>query len=167
MSQASTSAPPQPRPARVPLAWWVFNAPLLLAVAFLSIHVLDNHAAGAIWFTMPWKMAGWGPILVGSALCAAGAGHFAKRRTTLLPRPGSRVLVTTGVFAFTRNPMYLGMAVILIGVCFIAGSATVWAVPPAFVWAIDRGLIRREEAMLADRFGDDYEAYRQRVRRWM
>lgn len=167
MSQAPTSAPPQNQPARTSRAWRVFNAPFVLAAAFLAIHVLDNHAAGAIWFTMPWKMAGWGPIVVGSALCAAGAGHFAKRRTTILPRPGSRVLVTTGVFAFTRNPMYLGMAVILVGVCFIAGSATVWAVPPLFAWIIDRGLIRREEVMLAARFGDDYETYRQRVRRWV
>ncbi|MEM7683174.1 MAG: isoprenylcysteine carboxylmethyltransferase family protein, partial [Planctomycetota bacterium] len=106
-------------------------------------------------------------VLLGSALCALGAGHFASRRTTILPRRDSRVLVTTGVFALSRNPMYLGMAVILVGVCFIAGSATVWLVPIAFVAVIDRQLIGVEERMLRERFGQAYEAYRGRVRRWL
>jgi len=167
MSQAPTSTPVHNRPARTSIAWRVFTAPLFLGLAFVTIHVLDKYFPATLWFTMPWKMAGWGPILIGSALCAAGAGHFARRRTTIMPRQPSRVLVTTGVFAFTRNPMYLGMAVILIGVCFIAGSATVWLVPPAFIIAIDRLLIRLEEAMLAERFGEDYAAYRRRVRRWV
>lgn len=167
MSQAPTPSSSNTQPARVPIAWRVFTAPLLLTLAFVAIHILDKHGPGAIWFTMPWKMAGWAPILLGSGLCAAGAGHFAKRRTTIMPRQSSRVLVTTGVFAFTRNPMYLGMALILTGICVIAGSATVWAVPPVFVVVIDRTLIRLEERMLAERFGEDYRAYRQHVRRWV
>lgn len=167
MSQAPPPASPNTQPARVPIAWRVFTAPLFLTLAFVAIHILDKHGPGAIWFTMPWKMAGWGPILLGCFLCSAGAGHFAKRRTTFLPRRDSRVLITDGVFRWSRNPMYLGMVVILVGVCFIAGSATVWLVPPGFVWVIDRRLIRLEERRLAERFGDDYRAYRHRVRRWM
>lgn len=166
MSQAPTSASTENKPARASIAWRVFTAPLFLSLAFIAIHILDKHFPVAIWFTMPWKMVGWGPILLGSVLCAAGAGHFARRRTTIMPRQPSRVLVTNGVFAYTRNPMYLGMAVILVGVCLTAGSATVWLVPPLFVAVIDLALIRLEESMLVDRFGDDYTTYRQRVRRW-
>ncbi|MEM9420314.1 MAG: isoprenylcysteine carboxylmethyltransferase family protein [Planctomycetota bacterium] len=148
--------------------WWrTASAPFFLTAAFVATHVLDKHYPGAIWFTMPWKMLGWGPIVLGSLLCAAGAGHFAKRRTTIMPRRESRVLVTDGAYAFTRNPMYLGMVFILAGNCLIAGSATVWLVPLVFVWVVDRCLIRLEERMLEQRFGEDFVDYRKRVRRWV
>ncbi|MBB6430284.1 methyltransferase family protein [Algisphaera agarilytica] len=167
MSQAPANHPTTLQPARGNTAWRAFTAPLFLTLAFVAIHVLDKHYPGAIWFTMPWKMLGWGPIVLGSLLCVAGAGHFAQRRTTIMPRRESRVLVTTGVFALTRNPMYLGMVIILVGVCLIGGSATVWIVPPAFAWVVDRTLIRLEEQMLTQRFGDDFADYRRRVRRWV
>ncbi|MEM8738667.1 MAG: isoprenylcysteine carboxylmethyltransferase family protein [Planctomycetota bacterium] len=166
MSQIAT--PPAPPPsARATRTGRLFTAPLYLVVAFATIHLLDKHFPAAIWFAMPGKMIGWGPVLLGCGFCAAGATHFARHRTTLMPRRDSRALVTAGVFALTRNPMYLGMTLILLGLCVIAGSATVWVVPPLFVVAIDRGLIRIEERMLAQRFGDEYADYRTRVRRWL
>ncbi|MEM9916009.1 MAG: isoprenylcysteine carboxylmethyltransferase family protein [Planctomycetota bacterium] len=167
MSQAPATASRNPEPARVSIAWRVFTAPTYLGLALIAIHVIDKLWPAAIWFTMPWKMAGWGPILLGCGLCAAGAGHFAKRRTTILPRHDSRVLVTTGVFRWTRNPMYLGMVLILVGVCVIAGSATVWLAPPLFMLVVDRVLIRAEERMLTERFGEAYRAYGQQTRRWL
>ena len=164
-SQSSTvlNAPP----AAVPRARWFFLAPVLLTAAFAAMHVLDKHFPGTLIFHMPGKMVGWGPLSLGSAFCLAGAARFVRRGNTLLPKADGRSLVTDGVFRISRNPMYLGMVLILVGVAVIAGSATVWLVPPVFAAVIDRQLIRREEASLAQHFGEDYEAYRQRVRRWV
>lgn len=154
-------------PGNAPRVRWFLLAPVLLGVAFAAMHVLDKHLPGMLVFRMPGKMVGWAPMLLGGAFCLAGAVRFFRIGNTLMPTPDGRTLLTDGVFRLSRNPMYLGMALILVGMAVIAGSATVWLVPPAFVWLIDRQLIRREEAILAAQFGDEYHAYRRRVRRWI
>lgn len=165
VSRAST--PPAFSPAAVPRIRRVFLAPVLLGFAFGLMHIFDKHYPGAVWFTMPWKLSGWLPLLVGCGFCLGGAVQFARQRTTLMPFSSSRALVTSGVFRVSRNPMYLGMAVILVGLAVVAGSATSFLVPPLFVIAVDRLLIRAEEAMLAEQFGEVYGDYRRRVRRWV
>ncbi|MEL7087062.1 MAG: isoprenylcysteine carboxylmethyltransferase family protein [Planctomycetota bacterium] len=154
-------------PTPAPRARWFCLAPVLLAVALVAIHVLDEHLPGAIWFRMPGKMLGWLPIAAGCLLCLAGAERFFRRGNTLLPRARGQQLVTGGVFRFSRHPMYLGMAMIVVGLALIAGSATVWLVPLAFVIVTDRQLIRREEAVLTEQFGEAYDDYRRRVHRWV
>lgn len=84
--------------------------------------------------------------------------------------PGSDVttFVRTGPFRFTRNPMYLGMTIALLGVAVIFGSATGFVMPTLFVLIIDRRFICREERMLQDRFGDDaWCEYAKTTRRWL
>lgn len=165
---ASHTTPVYPNtPTAVPRVRWCFLAPVLLGVAFAAMHVLDKHFPGTLVFHMPGKMLGWVPMAIGGGLCLAGAGRFFRRGNKLMPTPTGRTLVTDGVFRLSRNPMYLGMALILVGLAITAGSATVWLVPPVFVVVIDRQLIRREEAMLAAQFGTDYDDYRRRVRRWV
>jgi len=146
---------------------WRVLPPFYLLAAFVLMHVLDKHLPLALWFHKPWKMLGWLPIVLGMLLSLAGAGMFRWHRTTIRPFKVSRALVTAGAYRLTRNPMYLGMVLVLIGTSLTAGSASVWVVPLLFVWAIDRRFIRMEEAMLAERFGEDYAAYRRRVRRWI
>jgi protein-S-isoprenylcysteine O-methyltransferase Ste14 len=76
-------------------------------------------------------------------------------------------LVTHGVFAFSRNPMYLSMMLGLLGVFVALGSLTPLAAVPVFFLIIRRRFIAVEERMLEEAFGDDYRAYKSRVRRWL
>ena len=100
-------------------------------------------------------------------LLAAWALH--RHRTTINPmRPESaQHLVSTGVYARSRNPIYVADALLLLGWWLWLGVASAGLGLLGFVWWIDRVQIRSEEAALSVRFGDAYAAYCQRVRRWV
>jgi protein-S-isoprenylcysteine O-methyltransferase Ste14 len=93
--------------------------------------------------------------------------RFQRSSTSILPfRPASR-LVTSGAYRFTRNPMYLGFALLTVGLAFT--FETLWPIlllPPT-LHAVRKLVIDREERYLARRFGEEYDAYRRRVRRWL
>jgi protein-S-isoprenylcysteine O-methyltransferase Ste14 len=76
-------------------------------------------------------------------------------------------MVQDGFYRFSRNPMYLGMLLVLIGVGLWLGNVLALLLAPAFVAIMTRGYIMREEQQLEDRFGGEYRAYRSRVRRWI
>ncbi len=99
---------------------------------------------------------------------AAGLG-FRRSRTTVNPfHPElSSTLVTTGVNAITRNPMYVGMAGLLVAHAIWRGSWTALAPVAAFVLVIDRTQVPAEEAALVASFGASYDAYRAAVPRWL
>jgi len=115
----------------------------------------------------PATLTGLGPIGAGIALNLAADRAFKAHRTTVKPFETSTALITTGVFALSRNPMYLGMALILLGVALLFGSLTPFVIAAVFAVVIDRRFIRVEEQMLADTFADEWRAYRSRVRRWL
>ncbi len=107
--------------------------------------------------------------VLGAGVMVAAAMRFRRKGTTLDPRdPGkSQLIVSDGVFAYTRNPMYLGMALILSGWGLALANALALAWVPLFVWYIDRWQIVPEERMLSERFGQPYLDYLARVRRWL
>lgn len=92
---------------------------------------------------------------------------FLKNRTTLSPFKTPAFLVTSGPFRVSRNPAYLGMAVILLGLALILGTAVPFAMPILFILIIEMFFIPAEERMLEDRFGEQYRIYRAAVRRWL
>lgn len=110
-----------------------------------------------------------GGILLLTAVAIAGAAmaEMTKHRTTIEPghRPAS--LVTKGVFARTRNPIYLAMLLLVLAIALMTNVA--WFVPAAVVLsvALDRIVIRSEETMIGEAFGDEYDDYKRRVRRWL
>ena len=110
---------------------------------------------------------------VGVPLLAGGVGLGAwflasmrEAKTAVDPYQPSTALVVGGPFRFTRNPAYLGFAFAYAGISLLAGGRWPLVLLPGVVAAIDRGVIRREEAYLLHRFGDRYHDYRSRVRRW-
>ena len=107
--------------------------------------------------------------IVGAAVLLWGAWSFRKMKTTLDPtRPEkASALVVTGVYRFTRNPMYLGFLFLLAGWAAFLASAWSLLVIPGFVAWMNRFQIRPEEKALADKFGREFEDYRSRVRRWI
>ena len=108
-------------------------------------------------------------VLAGGAFSLAGAMSFRRAGTTVNPmKPETtRALVSTGIYRFTRNPMYIGLLLALIGwAVFLAAP---WALvgPLAFVLYIGRFQIAPEERALSKRFGADFDAYKAKVRRWL
>jgi protein-S-isoprenylcysteine O-methyltransferase Ste14 len=115
----------------------------------------------------PWNLLGVVPILVGAALNVAADTLFKKHKTTVKPFKDSNALVTTGVYRWTRNPMYLGLVLILSGVACLAGSLSAFLPPAAFAILMDKAFIKTEEEMLSARFPEQWQQYRSCARRWV
>lgn len=147
----------------------ILPPPVQFALTFLIGIGLD-------WL-MPWRpawMAAGGARWVGLALVVAGcslavaaAGRFVLRRTTLHPTGQPARLVVSGPHAWSRNPMYLSLTVVYIGLALALGRA--WPlVLVVLPWAsINWIVIPFEETRLCETFGQDYVDYRRRVRRWI
>jgi len=103
----------------------------------------------------------------GLALAVSAAGLFARYRTTIVPHGRSSTLVVRGPYRFTRNPMYLSMSIVYLGVALWTGAWLSIALLVLPLWVIDRAIIPMEERQLRERFGESYAAYGARVRRWL
>ena len=106
-------------------------------------------------------------ILVGLVVNFAGAGLFLRRRTAIIPFKPASSLVTSGIYGWTRNPMYLGIALIYAGIAILLNSLLALVLLPVVLVIIQTRVIAREEAYLERAFGNDYLAYKHRVRRWI
>jgi protein-S-isoprenylcysteine O-methyltransferase Ste14 len=108
-------------------------------------------------------------LLAGIALNAAPKRQFRRAGTTVNPmRPGnSTQLVQSGLHRWSRNPMYLGHAVILLGAAMLLANAFAFVAMPLYVFYVTRFQIVPEERALQARFGQAYRDYRRRVRRWL
>jgi len=110
-----------------------------------------------------------GLALVGLLICVMGVASFKRARTTVNPMtPGSSSsLVQWGVYGLTRNPMYLGLSLILLGWTVFLSNVLAFCLLPAFVLYMNRFQIEPEEKALTLRFGQEFIAYASRVRRWL
>lgn len=108
-------------------------------------------------------------VLAGAAVTAAGALAFVRARTTLDPRvpEQSHCIVSNGVYRFSRNPMYLGMALILAAWAIYLAHAAAWAGVTGFVLYLNRFQIAPEERALEQKFGEAYRRYCRTTRRWL
>ncbi len=112
--------------------------------------------------------------LLGALLAAPGLGlifwawlHFLRKKTTPIPSREPSALVKGGPYRFTRNPMYLGLLLLLASVALFTGSAIYLLSPVGFFLIIDRLFIPYEEAKLDRLFGSEYESLKQAARRWL
>ncbi len=115
---------------------------------------------------MPYGLLGLFPLALGIFVNLAADRAFHRANTTVKPFMESTALITTGVFRFTRNPMYAGFVLLLLGICILLGSVTPYAAVIVFAVLMDSAYIRAEEKMLEKRFGQGWDDYRRRVRRW-
>ena len=106
-------------------------------------------------------------LMAGIALALGAGGRFRRAGTTRVPIRPATALVTTGPFAHTRNPMYVSLALVTLGLGVLL--ATWWPIillaPTLLI--VQTFVIQPEERYLRRRFGADYEAYTRRVRRWL
>ena len=140
--------------------------PLLYAGTLLAGLLLQRVAR----LPAPPRPLRWLGLLLGGAGLALGGWGFATLRragTEVRPDRPSSVLVTSGPYRFTRNPLYLSLALLCGGISLRAGAAAPLALLPGLLAVVQWGVIGREERYLERRFGEAYRAYRGRVRRWL
>jgi len=138
----------------------------LLIAATYSLSLLLPFGAD-----MPeWRHKPTGALLIAAALAVLffSMGQFLFAGTQLLPNaPANNLLVTHGIYAFTRNPMYLAMTLITLGAAVWVGQPLMYLAPVAMYLVADRVFIPFEEANMRRQFGDAFDAYCKRVRRWI
>lgn len=107
--------------------------------------------------------------LIAGGLLLDAVGGFLTAKTSVDPHRPDKAseLVSGGVYRFTRNPMYLGMALVVVGVALWLGTVVGMIGPALLVASLTRLQIVPEERYLEAAFGDDYRAFRTRVRRWI
>lgn len=115
----------------------------------------------------PGLWLGGALVVAGLALMLAAAAQMIAHRTTVIPRRQPSSLVTGGVFAFTRNPIYLGDALVLAGAILWWDALLALPLLPAFVVLITRRFILGEEARLRAGFGEAFTAWAARTPRWI
>jgi protein-S-isoprenylcysteine O-methyltransferase Ste14 len=142
--------------------------------------VLVALFALAMWVVTPWLPPlalpqSWRLVLTGAfvvagvAIALSGVLAFRRANTTVDPRvpQQSSSLVMRGIYRYSRNPMYVGFLLLLIAWAFYLLSAAALALLPLFVWYMNRFQIAPEERHLLQKFGADYQAYCEKVRRWL
>lgn len=114
-------------------------------------------------------LVGVGLVLLGAYIAILGVYSFRKAKTTVNPLhpEKSSTIVSSGIYRFTRNPMYLGMSVALLGMTFIFGDISAILGVIGFVLYINYFQIIPEEKILKSNFGKVYEEYCVKTRRWI
>ena len=146
----------------------VVAPPPLIYLALLVLGLLLNRRFPVSF--LPRRMArilGW-PLLGGGVLLI-GWFEWAMRHAGTPTNPYKPVtrVVTEGPFRYTRNPGYLAMTMIYTGIAGLANALWAILLLPVAMFAIQRGVIEREERYLAGKFGEEYLRYKARVRRWV
>jgi protein-S-isoprenylcysteine O-methyltransferase Ste14 len=141
--------------------------PRLLKISLVAMTALHLFAPGAHWTAFPGSLLGFVPIALGYYLNWSAARRFKRLGTAIRPGEDPSVLVTHGPFRISRHPMYLGMVLGLFGYAVLLGSMTPLLVVSAFLLLIDRRYMAKEETVLEESFGDEYEAYRGKTARWV
>jgi protein-S-isoprenylcysteine O-methyltransferase Ste14 len=142
---------------------------LFLAVILLGLGLdrvlplpFGAHKGGAGHWIVAISLLG-----IGLALATAAIRDFGRAGTPVPTIEPTRALVTTGPHGWSRNPIYLGMLLIYAGVGVAARSSWMLVLVVPLMITMRYGVVAREEAYLERRFGDDYRAYKARVRRWL
>ena len=153
----------------------MFNAleikvPPILLVPLFGVLMWLVSAYSSFTIALPWRAVF---ILiffgVGLVIFLAGVLTFRQAKTTVNPLTPevTTTIVTSGIYRFTRNPMYLGFLLILGGWAFYLCNLLAFAILPLFVWYINRFQIVPEERVLGAKFSDAFTAYKSSVRRWL
>ncbi len=152
-----------------PVPWPVKIVPPIWIVIFLAIGLFVN------WLFPSRELMDWRSYPVAIILFVLGVSSmlwtgsiFHRRGTEILPAsPTNKLLLVEGPFRVTRNPMYLGMTLVQLGIAFFVGTLPMFLVPIAFFCLINFVFIPFEEAKMLRQFGEQFEEYRRKVPRWI
>lgn len=143
----------------IPPSWLLLGLGLTWGVD----RVFPGLATGWAWV----PTVGYALIAAGLIAMALGAFELVRHHTTFIPRQVPTNFVTQGIYRISRNPIYLGDALVLAGAAVSLDVLPALVLVPVFAWFITRRFIMGEEAGLVARFGAEAEAWFSSVRRWI
>jgi len=141
--------------------------PSLVLLLLLSILAFRRWLPGPDLLPFPWRWLGVPIALFGIVILMGASREFHAAKTNIRTFDAPGTLVTTGWFRFSRNPMYVGFTLLLVGTATVAGCVFALVPPIVFVLISARIYIPFEEGEMSHAFGGAYETYRRRVRRWL
>ena len=141
--------------------------PAHLLIAMGLMWLLQRYFPVYQYISPPLAYLGIVPVFIGIVVSAVSAGGFVKAGTALEPFEEATTLVTGGLYRHTRNPMYLGMFLMLLGVAVLIGSVSAFVPLLIFVLIIRYNFVSGEERFLEATFGQQYLDYKSEVRRWI
>jgi len=150
------------------------HAGVLFPPPFIFLGFLMAGVLGEVLLPTFIFEPGWGRFIFGVPLFLAGASLiiwavqlFNAHKTGIPPWSKSKAIVNVGPYRRTRNPMYIGMTLMYAGLAMLFASLYALLLLPVVLVIINTYVIAREEAYLTRKFGPDYLAYCQQVRRWL
>lgn len=147
---------------------WIDMPPVWLALFIALAWGQATYYPMGLSFGYTW--AGLlGGVLVGGGLVlmALAFAEFRKARTTVIPHNTPSALIQSGIFSRTRNPIYLGDALVLAGLILRFDAVLALPLVPIFVWVIERRFIVPEEGRMRREFRKTFALYEKKVRRWV
>lgn len=144
--------------------------PLLqMFVCALLGWIVTTVFADYIYTNVATRLLGWTVLAAGLFMLALSVAAFARTKTTVNPKNPEHTssLVTTGIYRLSRNPMYVGMAAVLIGYSLLLQNLFAFISPAVFVLAVTWLQILPEEEVLEQKFGDAFGEYRRQTPRWI
>jgi protein-S-isoprenylcysteine O-methyltransferase Ste14 len=144
-----------------------FYPPLMVLTGIIAQIVLGQFSHVAANIASSWQLVGAALVILSLACIVLISRSFNKEETTILPDGTPSALMQSGFFAYSRNPIYVCMTLLLIGAGLLSGTYWSLVVPVVFVLAVQQVWIIKEEENMEASFGQHYRDYKQRVRRWL
>ncbi|MDA8544915.1 isoprenylcysteine carboxylmethyltransferase family protein [Alphaproteobacteria bacterium] len=141
--------------------------PLMVLFGILAQLLIGYVAPVRPILNETWQYIGVGLMLFGFTLIFLVARSFRTNETTIIPDGRPSTLMENGLFAYSRNPIYLSMTIFLLGSALAVGQIWALAIVPVFVLLVRQIWIVKEEESLEAEFGQIYRNYKMRVRRWL
>jgi len=141
--------------------------PTYLFMALAAQAGLHLFAPGPRLLTWPWRAAGIVLLAAGVGLNLSADRALKRVRTTVRPDEPVGALVDRGAYRVSRHPMYLGFVLLAAGVAMLLGTSTPWLAVAGLALVLEFAFIRPEERAMDAAFGEQWRAYRARVRRWV
>ncbi len=150
-----------------PVQRLIFRPPRIAVGLLVGAALIDGWLDWPRLLDWPWRGVGAVAVLGGLVLTLWSLRLFDDADTTHHPYGRPAAFIRGGPYRFSRNPMYLGVTIFVLGVGVLVGTPALTFCWLVFAWIIDLRFIPREERALVTQFGDDYEEYRSQVRRWL
>lgn len=140
--------------------------PILFIICFL-LAIIFNFITQIHVIGYPYNWIGIIFLFIGLFISKMSSNHFQKAKTNINTFDEPDKLITSGMFKYSRNPMYLGFVMALLGISVILGTVSAIIILIMFILITDQWYIKFEEKMMIKKFGDQYVDYKKTTRRWI
>ncbi len=141
--------------------------PIMVLIGIIVQLIVARVVEAPIKLDQMWTYIGIALVVIGFLPIPIISRAFKEQETGIKPDTIPTAFLETGLFRFSRNPIYVGMSLFLIGSALIIGNLYGLLIVILFVFAVQYMWIRKEEVNLEAQFGEAYRAYKERVRRWI